>query len=516
MHDSSTRYQQRCFVHASGGTLSNVAGFPALTARAAHHYAGVSPRRPKRVFIVFPARPVRLIVVMMLGIALHAAGNASSAEQRANDASFRVFLRDGTAVVTYGDFARVGERIIFLVAIGSGGPEHLQVVNLPLSSVDLAKTEQYALAVRAARYAATEGEADYAVLTASVAKALNRVAATNSPLERVQIVEQVRGVVATWTRDHYGYRANDIRQIQALLDEVVSDLRADAGVNQFDLNLVAGVEPPAAPALPKPTPAEAIEQVLRVARASDVAADRLALLRAALRVLERPSPGMSGDWLKRTRNAAYDAIAEEVRMDRAYRDLAWTAVARALAAASRADAPGVEEVLDDIRRRDVRLGRKRPDEVAGLVASVQDHLEAARRLRLARDRWRLRYPMLRDYQDLVRRPMQQLAGARKSLDAIRRLSGPDPEVLARLRERLGRANQMVLRIAAPADVAGVHATLISACQLALRSADIRERAIESGDLQLAWNAASAAAGAMMLLAQARDQLQAALRPPELK
>jgi len=450
-------------------------------------------------------------VPALLCLAVH---GVSRAQDRAGDTTFRVFLRDGTAVVAYGDFARVGDRLIFSMPVGAA--DQLEVVDLPVSSLDLGKTEQYAQAVRAARYGATSGEADYATLTADVARALNQVAATNDPLERVQIAERMRGIAATWGRDHYGYRSSDVRQIQGLLDEVVSDLRADAGVNQFDLNLVASVEPPAAVMLPRPTPAEAIEQVLRVARATDIAAGRVALLRAAARALERPVPGSDPGWLKRTRESVKESTVDEMRVDRAYRDLARTMLARALSSAADADGPGVEEVLRDIRKRDERLGHKRPGDIAGLTSAVERHLESARRLRLARDRWRLQLPALHEYEDLARPAMQQIARARKPLDAIRRLSGPDPDVLQRLIERLTRTSLLITRISPPAGVARIHATLSSACQMALTSAATRRRAVEAGDLQLAWDASSAAAGAMMLLAQAREGLQAALRPPELK
>jgi len=183
-------------------------------------------------------------------------------------------------------------------------------------------------------------------------------------------------------------------------------------------------------------------------------------------------------------------------------------------AASHADAAGVEDVLIDIRRRDERLGWKRPAEVAALVATVETHLDAARRLRLARDRWQLQYPALRRYVNLVRPPIDRVAGSKKALDSIRRLAGPDPDVLQSWRTRLTVVAQTVVRISPPDDAAGVHATITSACQMALRSVEVRLHAIESGDLQLAWDASSAAAGAMMLLAQAQEQLQSILRPPE--
>ncbi len=485
----------------------------ALTGRVARHYAGVRSAGKTARTMHLPLKSTRLIASAMLCLAT---ATVASAGEQADDASFRVFLRDGTAVAIYGDFARVGDRIVFSMAVGGDeSPGRLQVVNLPATAVDLEKTEQYALSVRAARYATMQGEADYAALTAEVARAVNLVASTNSVLERLQITERARSLVATWLRDHYGYRAADVRQIQALLDEAVSDLRAQAGINQFDLNLVAGVEPPPPPSLPRPTPAEAIEQVLRVARASDNAAERVSLLQAAIRVLDRPSAGMAPRWVKQTQRSAGQAIAAEMRIDRAYRDLAHSALGRALEAASRADATAVQQILADVRQRDERLGRKRPDEVASLVAAVEAQLDAARRLRLVRDRWQVQYPALRRYVDLARGPIDQVARAKKSLDSIRQLAGPDPAVLRTLRTRLASAAQTIARLTPPPDAAGVHATLTSACQMALRSVEVRQRAIESGDLQVAWDASAAAAGALMLLTQVQEQLQTVLRPPGL-
>jgi hypothetical protein len=205
-----------------------------------------------------------------------------------------------------------------------------------------------------------------------------------------------------------------------------------------------------------------------------------------------------------------------MRTERAYRDLVRTTLGHALEAASRADAAGVEDVLNDIRRRDGRLGRRRPAEVAALVSTVHGHLDAARRLRLARDRWQLQYPALRRYVDLVNQPIDRVARARKALDSIRRLAGPDPGTLQTWRTRLAVAVQTTVRISPPANAASVHATISSACQMALRSVELRLLAIESGDLQQAWDASSAAAGALMLLAQAQEQLQGILRPPELQ
>jgi hypothetical protein len=57
---------------------------------------------------------------------------------------------------------------------------------------------------------------------------------------------------------------------------------------------------------------------------------------------------------------------------------------------------------------------------------------------------------------------------------------------------------------------------VSAAQLADNAARIRREAILSGDLARAWDASSAAAGALMLGERSRSDIQALLRRPELR
>src|SRR5580765_8135926 len=83
---------------------------------------------------------------------------------------FRVFLTDGTAVVSYGEFARVGDRVVFSMPIGVSGSVSsaspaLHVVNIPANAVDWVATSKYAERARFAHYVATSAEADYAALT---------------------------------------------------------------------------------------------------------------------------------------------------------------------------------------------------------------------------------------------------------------------------------------------------------------------------------------------------------------
>ena len=56
---------------------------------------------------------------------------------------FRVILNDGTALVSYGEFTRVGDRVVFSMPLDSPRGERLQLVNLPASAVNWESTDQY-------------------------------------------------------------------------------------------------------------------------------------------------------------------------------------------------------------------------------------------------------------------------------------------------------------------------------------------------------------------------------------
>ena len=89
---------------------------------------------------------------------------------------FRIFLRDGSSLVSYGDFARVADRVVFSVPIaGLDGPTPvLHLVNIAESAVDWDRTDQYAASLRARHYAETSGEADFDALSAEVARVERR------------------------------------------------------------------------------------------------------------------------------------------------------------------------------------------------------------------------------------------------------------------------------------------------------------------------------------------------------
>jgi hypothetical protein len=188
---------------------------------------------------------------------------------------------------------------------------------------------------------------------------------------------------------------------------------------------------------------------------------------------------------------------------------------RSKAAAARADVRGVERALNSIDQRDRRLGRKRPERVAAILATVQVDLDAARRLRLARDQWAVKAVAYKSYHRSVQAPLSELSLMARGLDDIKRLAGPTTPVLARLATRATVAMRGFGIVVPPTDLASVHALMVSAAQLAAQAVAVRRDAVTSGAIDRAWQASSAAAGALMLLDRARKDLESALVPPVL-
>ena len=435
---------------------------------------------------------------------------------------FRVFLNDGTAVVSYGEFARVGDRVIFSMPIGAidAGAlvePNLHVVNIPATAVDWAATSKYAESARFAHYLATNAEADYAALTGEVASVLNSVMFTKDPQARLNLAIQARRRLASWPRDHFGYRSDDVRQVLGLLDEVISALRAAAGETAFSLELIAEVEPPKAePALRDPTPAESIAQALAVVKVTDGAADRVSLLRAVVAAIDDRRNAAPQAWAKPTRRWAVWMIGEEVGTDKVYAQLSSTMLQRAGDAAANADVRAVEKVIETTERKDAEMGRHRPDMINALLADVHAQLDAARRLRLARDQWHERLGSFRAYQTAIEPVLATLEAAQRRLDDIKRLAGSEPSALVSLGSRIADSSRMLSVIAVPDELKPAHALLVSALNLADSAIKTRRQAVLSGELGSAWDASSAAAGSMMLFAKAQEDMEATVKLPQIR
>ena len=79
--------------------------------------------------------------------------------------------------------------------------------------------------------------------------------------------------LASWPRDHYGYRADDVREILGMLDEAISELRVAAGETSFRDRSggdTAGAAPPGTAAIAQGTDAGAgaFSQAIAVAKVS--------------------------------------------------------------------------------------------------------------------------------------------------------------------------------------------------------------------------------------------------------
>src|SRR5436190_4571056 len=148
--------------------------------------------------------------------------SAAAADEEAT--LLRVFLRDGTSLISYGEPARVGDRIIFSMptAVTPNPPLHL--VNLPAERVDWERTDKYSAAARQQHYLNTQAELDFATLSSKLAQTLNDVAAATDPTQRLAIVERARSVLSQWPQEHYNYRQTEVRQMVGMLDEAIADL----------------------------------------------------------------------------------------------------------------------------------------------------------------------------------------------------------------------------------------------------------------------------------------------------
>lgn len=457
-----------------------------------------------------------VLAVLVLLLMPVAGLSAAAADEEAT--LLRVFLRDGTSLVSYGEPARVGDRIIFSMptAVTPNPPLHL--VNLPADRVDWDRTEKYSAAARQQHYLNTQAELDFASLSSRLAQTLNDVAAATDPTQRLAIVERARSVLSQWPQEHYNYRQAEVRQMVGMLDEAIADLRVASGVSRFDLSLTAFADAPPStvPLLPVPSLLESIQQVTLAARTVDNSAERLSLLKTALDSIKNNASALPAAWAASARAELEAAIRSEQQVDTAYRAMTRGILLIADRRAKAADVRGVERLLSRIQQRDQELGYVRPEAVNALVGAVEAKLDATRRLRLARDRWELRLPVLVEYGAAIRAPIALFVQLKPALEDIKSLAGSSPAALRLLQDGTARLIQLMGDIPPPEELASAHALMISAAQLAASAVTARRDAVLSNDMDRAWNASSAAAGALMLGTRARADILTLLRPPQLR
>ena len=154
--------------------------------------------------------------------------------------------------------------------------------------------------------------------------------------------------------------------------------------------------------------------------------------------------------------------------------------------------------------------------VQALNTAVQSQLFAARRLRLQRDQWLLRQSAYREYSRSVGSSLRLLVKSQGSLDKIRTLEGPAPEQLLALRQQLSGGAERLQRMRTPDYLRSTHELLVGSWRFAENATRARYDAIEGANAAAAWEASSAAAGALMMLSRVQLEIRALLEPPRLQ
>jgi hypothetical protein len=426
-------------------------------------------------------------------------------------AIFRVFLKSGAPLPSFGEAAVAGDRVVFTLMIGASQPaQALQLISLPADRVDLDRTAAYANALRLAHYTATRASVDYAAMTQEVQRTLSEVTAVTDPKKRLELAESAKRRLVEWAAGTYGYRAAEVRQMTEMFDEVIASLRAAAGERQFSLDLRMGPDPRNEPLLPLPTRAEFVRLAIEAARAADSEDDRIAILQAAAAVANVPPP--EPELAERlTREVALEKAAGA-----AYADLATQVRARADLALRKGDVAGMNAAIALLQARDQELGGRRPQMTAALATELEGKLDRVRAHRTALDRYLAIRSTLLAYERNVRPVMSGFDGLIPIFAALKDDRFTAYERLVRSEERIAGFIEALDLVAAPAELADVHATLMSSLRMASHAVARRRLASASGSQAVAAEASSAAAGAMLLAEQARAQLVARLYPPKIQ
>jgi hypothetical protein len=435
--------------------------------------------------------------------------------EAASPTLFRIFLTDGSEVVSYGEYARVGEDVVFSMAAGGSGEEpRVHLVTLPAARIDWARTDRFSEAARAAHYASTRGDDDFSQLSNEVARVLNDIALSTDQARALALAQRARDVLARWPDEHYHYREAEVRDILSIIDASIVGLKGQPAA-RFDLALSAS-----APVVPEtvslPNAQAQIAQLVHVADLTPRAADRVSLLQAALALVEESAASLPTADATSLRDAISARVKRENEIDAGYARLSQRLTNDATRAAQAARSSDVERILAKVAAEDRKLGGTRPEIVQALQATLQAKLADARQLRLLRDQWTVRRRSYEDYQRRVGSQIIQLVKAQSQLEAIRRLDGPPPDRLLALKRRLQGGADRLQRLQVPAGMESVHSLLVGAWRFAENAATGRYDAVSRGDVTTAWTASSAAAGAMMLFTRAQDELRTQLEIPKLK
>jgi hypothetical protein len=450
----------------------------------------------------------RATVFAWLLLSLTSAGVALRAQSSpATDAIYRVFLKSGEGLPSYGEPAVVGDRVVFNLLVGAPNEApRLQLVSLQTTRIDLVRTTRYQESKRALFYGETRGEAEYAAMTSEVARALDQLATVPDPRRRLALAEEARRHLLEWSEEHFLYRASDIRELAGLFDDVINQMRLAVGEPAVTMDLSAPA-PVREKLMPAPTRRQSVTLALVAARTADIPEERIGILKLAADPAKAVSPQLAR--LVTTR------LATEVRAGTAYASLTAALRLRAAAARRRGDVAAVRRLKQELDRRDRSLGRKRPAEVKALTAELDQTIKETRAFRQALDEYTRQRSTLRAYHAKLRPILSGLAGATPMITAVRELHAATRTQLSSTELRLRMLQQQAQTIQPPRALAGMHATLVSALRMAREA--LTRRQLDGTRTALAPGpASSAAAGALLLAQRAREDLDASLRPPTVR
>lgn len=419
---------------------------------------------------------------------------------------YRVFLSSGEPLPSFGEPVFVGDRVIFNLLLGGGTPAEMQLVSLPAAGVDRERTERYIEAMRAEHYAATRGEADYAALTAEVARVLDQLTTLTDVQTRLRLAEGARRQLLAWAEAHYHYRADDIRELASLFDEVIAELRIAAGEPAVELALIAP-PPPREPLLPAPTLRESVALALSAAELADNGAERIGILSGAAR-----AAGRMGDPV--VEQTVSELLQEEISAGSAYAALLSALRTRAEAARERGDVAAVARLLDELERRDAQLGRRRPAEVAALRRDLESTIDAVKAFQAALASHKRQLAAARTYERRLAPLFDRFDSLEEHLTTLKEMGGITPGQISLAEAELLRIAQELDGIRPPESLAGVHTAFGNVVRLA-QEAFARRRQARSSRSNEMREASAAAAGAMLLIEQVRADLAASLEPPVL-
>jgi hypothetical protein len=470
-----------------------------------------SGRPPARLAKRTPC--LRSLLGIAAAICVVGAAAASAGPQHGAGPSYRIFLTDGTPVISLGEFARAGGRVVFTVPIGPpSNPDALQVVSLPDSAVDWDRTERYTDAVRHQSYAATRGNEDFAALTGAVARALGDMAFAADASTKLAIGADIRRQLLEWPAAHFGFRSADVRELTAHVEEAISAIRAGAGQRTFDLSLVAMIEPPSEPLLPEPGLQEALTRAAAVAQAAETRRERVTLQESILAVLDRRRSGLPKDWYSSTRKDLARRVGRERDLDRAYAELSSRTLRDAREREQDADVAGLEQLAARVQREDARLGYQRPETMQALLASLAASAASAREKRAALERYQSRRSAYRSYLRSIRDTLGKFDDVIEEIVAVRAFAALSGRRLSRTEKRVGAIVVALLPAQPPAELASAHELLLSSAQLMGQALRL-QRGTAAARGAASQNASAAAAGALLLLDSARGRIDEFFRKP---